>query len=67
MVGTLAHNPTIRAGESNEQEDSWDVTSLFVNNPEQLNSLELMIINNDNISEKKTLMDNIYVIISWTA
>jgi len=67
MVGTLAHNPTIRAGESNEQEDSWDVTSLFENNPEQLNSLELMIINNDNISEKKTLMDNIYVIISWTA
>ncbi len=36
MVGTLVHNPTIRAGESNEQEDSWDVTSLFVDNPEQL-------------------------------
>ena len=65
MVGTSVHNPTIRAGESNEQEDSWDVTS-FVNNPKKLNSLELKIINNDNKSEKKTLTDNIYAIVSWT-
>jgi len=65
MVGTSVHNPTIRAGESNEQEDSWDVTSLFVNNPEQLDSLELKIINNDE-SGKKTFTHSIYAIVSWT-
>jgi len=65
MVGTSVHNPTIRAGTLFEKEDSWDVTSLFVNNPEQLDSLELKIINNDE-SGKKTFTDSIYVIVSWT-
>ncbi len=66
MVGTSVHNPTIRAGTLFEQEDSWDVTSLFVNNPEQLDSLELKIINNDDESGKKTFTDSIYAIVSWT-
>lgn len=58
-------NPPVREGEWNETTDSWDVSS-FVNTPEKLNSMELQIKNNDNVAERKTLVDHIYAEVSWT-
>jgi len=54
----------VREGQYNEAIDSWDVTS-FVITPEQINSLQLQIKNNDNIAKRKTLVDCIYAVVKW--
>jgi len=57
--------PPVHQRERNESIDSWGVTNV-VNTPENVNSLELRVKNNDNVEEKKTLVDYIYVDVSWT-
>jgi len=57
--------PPVHQGEQNESIDSWDVTN-FVNTPKYVNSLELRVYNNDNGEKKKTMVDYIYVDVSWT-
>ena len=49
-------------GETNEAVDSWDVTSV-VDTAEKINSLQLQVKNNNNLSNSKTLMDYAYVVI----
>jgi len=54
----------VREGQYNEAIDSWDVTS-FVITPEQINSLQLQIKNNDSVAKKKILVDYIYAVVKW--
>ncbi|MFQ5968526.1 MAG: Ig-like domain-containing protein [Acidimicrobiia bacterium] len=54
----------LRKGESNETQDSGDVTAA-VNTPARINALELLVVNNGT-NGKKTLVDYISVYVSWT-
>jgi hypothetical protein len=53
----------VHIGESNEAVDSWDITSLVDTN-EKINSLQLEVKNNNNTVNSKTLIDNIYVVVT---
>ena len=55
--------PTLRAGESNEAVDSWDVTSIITTIAE-IDALTLVIQNNDG-DGSKTKSDYIYAVIDW--
>ncbi len=44
--------------------DAWDVTSV-VDTRERINSLQLQIKNNNNVINRKTLIDYIYVVVEW--
>jgi hypothetical protein len=52
----------VHIGEFNEAVDSWDITSLVDTN-EKINSFQLEVKNNNNINSK-TLIDNIYVVVT---
>ena len=56
-------NPTIRTGEGNEAEDSWNVTSIITTVGE-IDALTLVIQNNDG-GGKKTKSDYIYAEVEW--
>ncbi len=54
----------VHIGESNEAVDSWDITSLVDTN-EKINSFQLEVNNNNNNNiNSKTLIDNIYVVVT---
>ena len=57
-------NAPVNEGEPNEATDLWDLTS-FVDTPEKVNSLQLQVKNNDDVTKKKTLVDYIYVVVEW--
>jgi len=50
--------------EHHEAVDSWDITSL-ADTREKINSIQLQIKNNDNIAQKKTMIDYIYMLVEW--
>ena len=54
----------VQIGESNEAFDSWDITSL-VDTCEKINSFQLQVKNNNNVTESKTLIDYAYVTVKW--
>ena len=54
----------VHEGQSHEAVDSWDVTSV-VDTREKINSLQLQVKNNDNIANRKTLIDYTYVVVEW--
>ena len=57
-------NAPVYEGEPNKATDLWDVTSL-VDTPEKVNSLQLQVRNNDDVSKRKTLVDYIYAVVEW--
>ncbi|MFH1882192.1 MAG: Ig-like domain-containing protein [Planctomycetota bacterium] len=57
-------NAPVYEGEPNEATDLWDVTSL-VDTPEKVNSLQLQVRNNDDVTKRKTLVDCIYAVVEW--
>lgn len=57
-------NTPIHQEQDRESTDSWDITSL-VDTSEKLDSFQLQINNNSNITKQKTSIDNIYVVIRW--
>jgi len=57
-------NAPVNEGEPNEATDLWDLTS-FVDTPEKVNSLQLQIKNNDDVTKRKTLVDYIYAVVEW--
>ncbi len=57
-------NAPVYEGEPNEATDLWDVTSL-VDTPEKVNSLQLLVKNNDDVANRKTLVDYIYAVVEW--
>jgi hypothetical protein len=57
-------NAPVYEGEPNEATDLWDVTSL-VDTPEKVNSLQLLVKNNDDAAKRKTLVDYIYAVVEW--
>ena len=57
-------NPSIRKGKQEEKTVVWDITS-FANTPEKVNSLQLRIVNADNVSRKKTFVNHISVVVEW--
>jgi hypothetical protein len=57
-------NAPVHEGEYNEAVDSWDVTSV-VDTREKINSLQLQVKNNDNVANRKTLIDYIYAVVEW--
>ena len=54
----------IHRGESNENVDSWDVTSA-VDSVEKIKSLQLHVKNNSYSYKSKTLMDYAYVVVEY--
>ena len=60
----IAVNALTRNGKQNESVDSFDVTS-FVETPERLRTLQLQIQNNDSGSQKKSMIDHVYLIVEW--
>ena len=54
---------TLRIGEDNEAEDSWDVTGA-VNTPKRVRDMELLIQNNSS-NGKKTKLDYVYAEVEW--
>jgi hypothetical protein len=60
----ISINAPIRKGQKNEAVDSLDVTS-FVDTPEKVSSLQLQIANNDTITRKTALVNNVYVVVGW--
>ncbi|MCP4262396.1 MAG: hypothetical protein GY774_33575 [Planctomycetes bacterium] len=54
----------VQIGESDEAIDSWDITSL-VDTCEKINSFQLQVKNNNNVTESKTLIDYAYVTVRW--
>jgi len=66
VIGSDSILPSINTGEGNELEDPTPflITSLTLG---QLNSTELKITNNDHNGDgKKTLVDYIYAVVTWT-
>jgi hypothetical protein len=61
--GTIWGTNTSIPTHSNDQTDSWDVTS-HVNSTTRVNDLEFRIVNHDN--EKKIKPDYVYVTVEWT-
>jgi len=57
-------NAPVHEGQSNEAVDSWDVTNI-VDTREKIKSLQLQIKNNNNVTNRKTLTDYIYVVVEW--
>jgi len=57
-------NAPVQKGGRNKATDAWDVTS-FVDTPEKINSLQLQVRNNDNMTNKRTRIDYIYAIVEW--
>ncbi|GAG07430.1 unnamed protein product, partial [marine sediment metagenome] len=57
-------NAPVHEEESHEAVDSWDVTNI-ADTREKINSLQLQIKNNNNVTNKKTLIDYIYVVVEW--
>ncbi|MFC1634240.1 Ig-like domain-containing protein [Planctomycetota bacterium] len=53
-----------RKGKQNESMDCWDVTS-FVDTPEKLRTFQLQIENGDRGSRKKTMIDQVYLVVKW--
>ncbi|MEJ2700909.1 MAG: Ig-like domain-containing protein [Sedimentisphaerales bacterium] len=53
-----------REGRTNESVDAWDVAT-FVDTPEKLRTFQLQILNNDVGSRKKTLIDQIQIVVKW--
>jgi len=60
----ISINAPIRKGQKNEAVDSLDVTS-FVDTPEKVGSLQLQIANNDTVTRKTALVNNVYVVVGW--
>jgi len=60
----ISINAPIHKGQKNEKVDSLDVTT-FVDTPEKVGSLQLQITNNDTVSRKMVLIDNVYVVVGW--
>ncbi len=54
----------VHEGQSNEALDSWDVTNI-ADTREKINSLQLQVKNNNNVTNRKTLIDHIYVVVEW--
>jgi hypothetical protein len=54
----------VHEGESFEVTDSWDLTTIL-DTPEKVNSFQLEIKNNDNIANRKTLLDSIHAVVDW--
>jgi len=54
----------VHEDEFNEATDSWDITNI-VDTREKINALQLQVKNNNNITNKKTLIDYIYVVVKW--
>ena len=54
----------INEGESNENVDTWDVTSV-ADTAEKIKSLQLQVKNNNNIYNSNTLMDYAYVVVEY--
>jgi hypothetical protein len=57
-------NAPLHEAESHEAIDLWDITSIL-DTPEKINSFQLQVKNNDNVAHRKTLIDNIYVVVEW--
>ena len=57
-------NAPVHEEDSHEAVDSWDVTNI-VDTREKINSLQLQIKNNNNVTNRKTLIDYIYVVVEW--
>ena len=56
-------DPSVQLGEQNEIAEPWNVTSFVtVGN---INDLQLRVKNNDNVSEKKTIVDHVFVVVEW--
>jgi len=64
MVVWASINAPVHEGQSNEAVDAWDVTSV-VDTREKINSLQLQVKNNDNVANRKTLIDYTYVVVEW--
>ena len=54
----------VHEGDLSEATDSWDITNI-VDTREKINALQLQVKNNNNITNKKTMIDYIYVIVQW--
>jgi len=57
-------NAPVHEGQSNEAIDSWDVTNI-ADTREKIKSLQLKVKNNNNVTNRKTLIDYIYVVVKW--
>jgi len=57
-------NAPVHESQSNEAIDSWDVTNI-ADTPEKINSLQLQVKNNNNVINRKTLIDYTYVVVEW--
>ncbi|MCH7556834.1 MAG: tandem-95 repeat protein [Planctomycetes bacterium] len=57
-------NAPVYEGEPNEATDLWDITSL-VDTPEKVNSFQLQVKNNDDVTKRKTLVNYIYAVVEW--
>jgi len=53
-----------REGKHNESIDTWDVTS-SVDSPEKLHMLQLQIQNNNIGTRKKSIIDQVYIVVEW--
>jgi len=51
--------------EGTESTDSWDVT-IFVDTPQKVDLMELLIENKNNSSGKKSMVNYIEVVVTWT-
>ena len=57
-------NAPVHEGQSHEAIDAWDVTNI-VDTREKINSLQLQVKNNNNVINRKTLIDYVYVVVEW--
>jgi len=54
----------VRQGDNSEATDSWDITSI-ANTADKVNSIQVQVLNNEAVGQRKTSIDYIYAVVEW--